>query len=751
LLSNSPVLFSWENANTSSDASAIAGLNLGTQVAAGSWLNDIAINPTNGNEIVLVYSNYNITGLFHSLDGGTTLTAIEGNLSLNDDQGASGFTGPSMRAAEIVVDWQGKEKYYVATSIGLYYTETLAGDNTEWTLETSLLNNVVIEDLDSRPSDNTIVAGTHGRGIFIGQKFNLAPVAEAQVLSIDENTSNNTEVGVLEFAEPEGDAVTITIVDGNTDNAFSIDNSGSIKVNDSNILNFEATSEFQLTISINDGELTTNTIVNITINNINESPLILAQSFSLDENSGDNTSVGTVTATDQDGDELTFSIIAGNINDVFSINPTNGELSVNSSGELDFESTETFTLTIKAEDTELNAEATITVNINDVNEGPVIENQTFDIDENSDNASFIGTILATDPENDELTFSITDGNTNDIFEINTTTGEITVKTQEFLNFEWTANYLLTVVATDGEFSQSVTITIDVNDINEIPEIENQEFSIEENSANDTNIGSVISSDPDGDELSYSIKSGNSGDAFKIDPGSGELSVNDIAALDFEINESIAIVVQVTDAALTNEANVSITITDVNETPLIVDQTFETDEGLDNGLTIASVVASDPENDNITFSLKSGNTDDAFSINATTGVITINDMTALEFDANPIFSLVIEISDGELTAEATITIGLIEVILSIEDEFKNSIKVYPNPVRNILNVDLSLIRQENLTIELTNMLGQQQHLLFEGLHTGEFQRNFDLSNFSKGYYILNFKYSDKQISKKLIIR
>jgi len=544
--------------------------------------------------------------------------------------------------------------------------------------------------------------------------------------------------------------VTITIADGNTDNAFSIDNSGSIKVNDSNILNFEATSEFQLTISINDGELTTNTIVNITINNINESPLILAQSFSLDENSGDNTSVGTVTATDQDGDELTFSIIAGNINDVFSINPTNGELSVNSSGELDFESTETFTLTIKAEDTELNAEATITVNINDINEGPVIENQTFDIDENSDNASFIGTILATDPENDELTFSITDGNTNDIFEINTTTGEITVKTQEFLNFEWAANYLLTVVATDGEFSQSVTITIDVNDINEIPEIENQEFSIEENSANDTNIGSVISSDPDGDELSYSIKSGNSGDAFKIDPGSGELSVNDIAALDFEINESIAIVVQVTDAALTNEANVSITITDVNETPVIVDQTFETDEGLDNGLTIANVVASDPENDNITFSLKSGNTDDAFSINATTGVITINDMTALEFDANPIFSLVIEISDGELTAEATITIGLIEVILSIEDEFKNSIKVYPNPVRNILNVDLSLIRQENLTIELTNMLGQQ-HLLFEGLHTGEFQRNFDLSNFSKGYYILNFKYSDKQISKKLIIR
>jgi hypothetical protein len=554
LVSSSPFLFSWEDANTSPDESNMVTNDLSSDIAIGSWLNDIAINPTDGNEIVLVYSNYNITGLFHSLDGGATLTAIEGNLGLNDDQGASGFTGPSMRAAEIVVDWQGKEKYYVATSIGLYYTETLAGNNTEWTLETSLLNNVVIEDLDSRPSDNTIVAGTHGRGIFIGQKFNLTPVAEDQSFELDENASKNSAVGSVVFAEPEGDDVFITILEGNTSDTFSVDNTGAIMVNDSTALDFEINPTFTLSISINDGE------------------------------------ASVVTA--------------------------------------------------------------VTINLKDINDAPKIENQAFDVDENS-----------------------------------------------------------------------------------LAELE---------------IGTVVSADQDGDVPTYSITAGNEDNFFSIEEASGLVKVNNEASLDFEDKSTFELTVHTSDGNLSQEATLTISLNDVNEAPEISDQTFETDEGLDNGFVVATVVATDPENDGITYSLKSGNTDDAFSINENTGAITISDMNVLEFDVNPTFFLVVEISDAELTAEATIIISLIEVILSIEEGFLNSIKVYPNPARNILNVDLSLLQQENMIIELTNMLGQG-YLLFEGLHAGEFQRDFDLSNFSKGYYILNFKYSDKQISKKLIIR
>ncbi|MFY0650506.1 MAG: cadherin domain-containing protein [Cyclobacteriaceae bacterium] len=549
-----PVLFSWEDANTSTDVSNMAGKDLSGDVAAGSWLNDIAINPEDGNEIILVYSNYNITGLFHSTDGGETLTAIEGNLSVNDDQGASGFTGPSMRAAEIVVDWQGNQKYYVATSIGLYYTEALDGSNTEWTLETELLNNVVIEDLDSRPSDNTIVAGTHGRGIFLGQKLNIAPVVEEQTFELDENTSNDSAVGTVVFVDPEGEDVTITFSDGNKNDAFSIDNTGAIVVNNIEELDFETTPIFNLSVSIDDGEATVVTTVTINLKDINDAPTFEDQSFSVDENSEENAEIGTVVSSDQDNDALTYSIISGN---------------------------------------------------------------------------------------DDGFFSIEEGS-----------GIIKVGTDSDLNFETKSTYDLTVQVSDGELNQEATITISINDINEAPEIS--------------------------------------------------------------------------------------------------DQALETDEGLDNGSIIATVSASDPENDDLTYSLKSGNTDDAFSINGSTGEITVNNVGALEFDVNPSFQLIVEITDGEFTAEATISVTLIEVILSVEEKFLNSLSIYPNPAKNYLTVNSTMMTHEELKIEITNMLGQN-YLLFDGVHTGEFHRRFDLRNFSKGYYLLNFKYSDKTLSRKLIIQ
>ena len=64
---------------------------------SGAYPLDIALNPFNANEVILVMSNYSITGLYHSLDGGASWQAIEGNLT-----GTSGNPGPSLRAATIL-------------------------------------------------------------------------------------------------------------------------------------------------------------------------------------------------------------------------------------------------------------------------------------------------------------------------------------------------------------------------------------------------------------------------------------------------------------------------------------------------------------------------------------------------------------------------------------------------------------------------------------------------------------------------
>ncbi|RPI74410.1 MAG: PKD domain-containing protein, partial [Ignavibacteriales bacterium] len=128
----------------------------------GAYVHGIAINPDDANEILVVMSNYNIVGLYHSTNGGQLYTAIEGNL-----EGTQQNPGPSLRSASIL---PGSNKtYFVATSTGLYSTTQINGNNTTWVLEgANQMGNVIVDHVVSRKTDGRVVAGTHGRGAFVG-------------------------------------------------------------------------------------------------------------------------------------------------------------------------------------------------------------------------------------------------------------------------------------------------------------------------------------------------------------------------------------------------------------------------------------------------------------------------------------------------------------------------------------------------------------------------------------------------------
>jgi len=101
------------------------------------------------------------------------------------------------------------------------------------------------------------------------------------------------------------------------------------------------------------------------------------------------------------------------------------------------------------------------------NAPPVIENQDFAVDENSDVGTVVGTAVASDPDlpGDALIWSITGGNTDGAFGINSTNGEITVANKAALDFETTPVFNLTVEVEDsyGE-TDDATISIDVKDV-----------------------------------------------------------------------------------------------------------------------------------------------------------------------------------------------------------------------------------------------------------------------------------------------
>ena len=538
-------------------------------------------------------------------------------------------------------------------------------------------------------SDGANISSAETVTISINDLNDNAPVITAsQSFSVDENSANGASVGTATATDADATATTYQdweITGGNTNDAFAIDDStGEITVATSSELDYESgATSYTLSLTVSDGTNTSSAeTVTINVNDLNDNtPIITAsQSFSVDENSANNTSVGTVMATDADVTATTYQdweITGGNTSNAFAIDSDTGEITVNTSSELDTESTPGYSLSITVSDgTNTSSAETVTINIDDINDNaPVITgSQSFSVDENSANDTSVGTVALSDADSDAIntfTWSITDGNTNDAFAINASTGELTVNTSSELDTETTPSYSLSITVSDGANTSNVkTVTIDVNDLNDNTPIitASQSFSVDENSADDTSVGTVVATDGDVTATTYQdweITGGNTNNVFAIDPDTGEITVADASQLDYETTStSYSLSITVSDGANTASAEtVTIDVNDLNDnTPVITaSQSFSVDENSANATSVGTVVATDSDATATTYqnwTITGGNTNSAFAIDPDTGELTVNTSSELDTETTPSYSLSITVSDGANTATAeTVTINI----------------------------------------------------------------------------------------------
>jgi len=134
----------------------------------------IDANPLNADEILVCFANYGIESIFYSKDGGTTWTAVSGNL----EDGTTDGNGPSVRSVSIMVS-PADTTYYAGTSTGMYSTTALDGNSTVWTQEApDKIGTTVVAMVKSR-RDGFMAAATHGNGVFTANAdySSAAPVA----------------------------------------------------------------------------------------------------------------------------------------------------------------------------------------------------------------------------------------------------------------------------------------------------------------------------------------------------------------------------------------------------------------------------------------------------------------------------------------------------------------------------------------------------------------------------------------------
>jgi len=192
-----------DNANSASPVKTDITNSLFPFVGSGSssaYVSCIAVDPTNGDNIMVVFSNYGLNSLFYSSDAGVTWKKIGGNLEQNNLTGAG--DGPSCRWASIV-PVTGGTAYYVGTSVGLFATTALNDTFTVWTQQgTNTIGASIVDMIDYRSTDGLIVIATHSHGIFSRHIADINDVAVNQVVA-------NTVTDFTNYPNPFSNTTTI--------------------------------------------------------------------------------------------------------------------------------------------------------------------------------------------------------------------------------------------------------------------------------------------------------------------------------------------------------------------------------------------------------------------------------------------------------------------------------------------------------------------------------------------------------------
>jgi hypothetical protein len=391
------------------------------------------------------------------------------------------------------------------------------------------------------------------------------------------------------------------------------DQNATIKVKSGAVIDYIQKKEYVVYATVKDNASTETSVVEgpltseqfkitVKIQNENDNPVINDQTFTIAEKNTDGTdwpsgkTIGNVTASDPDGDELSFTVVTTDV--PFKFNNSTKELVVTDGSVLDFETKTAWTFTVKVEDGQGgNATAQITVNIEDVQEPEIyVNNEGATVI--SGNAS-AGTVIENVTENNDedtqaqlneitsaITYAVSEGttaNATEYFDIDEH-GTITAKEELVFEALYTGEdnpgneftFVITASGTnskDEPVSTNITKKIIVADVNEEPVIKTEEpIDIPETAlSNGEVVGKIDAIDPDScsfnpnyacregthpqgfNKLTYTIDEilevdGSSDFPFEIDPNTGVITFRQGPSLirQYSYNYNTAIVRRVNE-------------------------------------------------------------------------------------------------------------------------------------------------------------------------------------------------------------
>ena len=322
--------------------------------------------------------------------------------------------------------------------------------------------------------------------------------------------------------------------------------------------------------------------------------------------------------------------------------------------------------------------------------------RTIDHAENEGTALANASYSATDPEGANIIWSV-GGNDGGKFAISDG-GVLSFAAEPDFDIKGDHNrdntYEVTVRATeedDGdrqtrELTGTLAVTVTLTDVNEPPVVRRRSgtgaFSIVENSGPD--VGRFVATDPEGGGVTWSLATTGDHGRFEIDEVNGALSLKETAdyeSSDLGSDKAYTVTVQATEvddgdaltSELTGSLDVTVTITNVNEPPVVRRSSgmgaFSIDEN--SGTAVGAFDADDPEGQGVTWSLATSGDHGRFQIDEANGALSFKELPDYEssdIGRDKAYNVTVratEVDDGdaltrELTGRLDVTVGVIDV-------------------------------------------------------------------------------------------
>ncbi|XP_051157574.1 fat-like cadherin-related tumor suppressor homolog [Leptopilina boulardi] len=346
---------------------------------------------------------------------------------------------------------------------------------------------------------------------------------------------------------------------------------------------------------------------------------------------------------------------------------------------LDVETKRGYWLTVYAQDhgvVPLSSKQEVYIEVLDENDNiPLTELPVYypSVPENSPAGVNVVQIRAFDRDvtSQQFTFSITSGNPEGYFLINSTTGVITT-TGRKLDRENQAEHILEVcVKDDGKppLSSTTRVVVKVEDVNDHgPEFEQKFYIVQIPASQDIDkpLFQVLACDKDvGDNgrIQYSIKSGKGKGKFKIHPSTGMV----YSQRGFEAGQEYEMLIRAADFGepqRSHQTRVSVQVVELpteSENPPVFktnNQTVKITESDKVGFLVALVQATDKDGDTLWYDIVDGDKKDEFFIGRDNGNVLL--AKQLDWETKNFYNLTISVTDGIHQAFTQLFVTVIDI-------------------------------------------------------------------------------------------